>query len=165
MKKDLPFLFRQLTHGVYVVGVSSGGNDNAFTAAWLMQTSFDPLLLALSISPGHSSYGMLKEGRGFTVNVLPADRMDLAEHFGRPADIVKLADVNWHRSKNGPVLDDAMAYFECTFSHECITGDHVLVVGHVVGGDVLDPDAIPMIYRETGDMDGSSHLFPADFSL
>ena len=40
-----------------------GEARNAFTAAWVMQVSFDPLLLALSINPHHSSYRLLKEGR------------------------------------------------------------------------------------------------------
>ncbi len=164
MKKDLALLFRQLTHGVYVVGVTHKKKDNAFTAAWVMQVSFNPLLLALSIHPGHSSYEMLTEGRAFSVNVLPANREDLAQRFGQPATIDKLADVKWHRGKTGaPILDDAMAYFDCEFSHGCPAGDHVLVVGHVVDGAVLDPDALPMNYRDTGDMDGSSRFYPDDF--
>jgi len=39
-------LFQRLTQGVYVVGVAHGQVRNAFTAAWVMQVSFDPLLLA-----------------------------------------------------------------------------------------------------------------------
>ena len=53
-----------------MVGVAHGGVRNAFTAAWVMQVSFDPLLLTLSINPHHSSYRLLKEGRAFSVNVL-----------------------------------------------------------------------------------------------
>ena len=49
-------LVKRLTQGVYVVGVAHGEKRNAFTAAWIMQVSFDPLLLALSINPQHSSY-------------------------------------------------------------------------------------------------------------
>ena len=48
-------LFQRLTQGVYVVGVAHGAVRNAFTAAWVMQVSFDPLMLTLSISPHHSS--------------------------------------------------------------------------------------------------------------
>jgi flavin reductase (DIM6/NTAB) family NADH-FMN oxidoreductase RutF len=44
-------LFHQLTLGVYVVGVADAGRRDGFTAAWVMQVSFDPLLLALSINP------------------------------------------------------------------------------------------------------------------
>jgi hypothetical protein len=31
----------------------------------------------------------------------------------------------------------------------------------VVDGRILDPNAVPMTYAETGDMDGSSALYPA----
>jgi flavin reductase (DIM6/NTAB) family NADH-FMN oxidoreductase RutF len=164
MKKNLKLLFRQLTHGVYVVGVTQNSKDNAFTAAWVIQVSFNPLFLAISVNPGHSSYAMLTQGGAFSVNVLSSSRDDLARHFGQPATVNKLAGIKWHRGKTGaPVLDDAMAYFDCEFSHECPAGDHVLVFGRVVDGAVLDPDALPMSYRETGDMNGSSQLYPDDF--
>lgn len=166
MNKDIPLLFRQLTHGVYVIGVSCKDNDNAFTAAWVMQVSFRPLLLALSIHPDHSSYRMLIQSKAFSVNVLPAGRIDLADRFGRPAAKEdKLAGVAWHRGKTGaPLLDEAVACFECEFSHECTAGDHQLVFGRVLTGTVLDPNAIPMNYRDTGDLDGSSKLYPGGFS-
>ena len=46
---DIPELFRRLSTGVYVVGVAAGERRNAFTAAWLTQVSFDPLLVAGTI--------------------------------------------------------------------------------------------------------------------
>ena len=55
MKRSIAALFQRLTQGVYVVGVAHGAVRNAFTAAWVMQVSFDPLLLTLSINPHHSS--------------------------------------------------------------------------------------------------------------
>jgi flavin reductase (DIM6/NTAB) family NADH-FMN oxidoreductase RutF len=86
MSRTIAALFQRLTQGVYVVGVAHGGVRNAFTAAWVMQVSFDPLLLTLSINPHHSSYRLLKEGRAFSVNVLKKGQLDLAEHMvSRPA--------------------------------------------------------------------------------
>ncbi len=70
MNRSVAALFKRLTQGVYVVGVGHGEVRNAFTVAWIMQVSFDPLLLALSINPHHSSYRLLKEGWSFSVNVL-----------------------------------------------------------------------------------------------
>ena len=78
MSGSIAALFQRLTQGVYVVGVAHGEVRNAFTAAWVMQVSFDPLLLALSINPHHSSYGLLKEGRAFSVNVLKKGQLELA---------------------------------------------------------------------------------------
>ncbi len=156
-------LFRRLTQGVYVVGVSDGEERDAFTAAWVMQVSFDPLLLALSINPEHASYPLLHTGGGFTVNVLKQGQLDLARRFGtrsgREED--KLADIPWRPGRTGaPILEDALAYFDCELSGEMGAGDHDLTLGRVTGGRLLDAEAEPLTYRDTGDMDGSSALYP-----
>jgi flavin reductase (DIM6/NTAB) family NADH-FMN oxidoreductase RutF len=157
-------LFKRLTQGVYVVGVAHGEERDAFTAAWVMQVSFDPLLLALSINPQHVSYRLLKEGRAFSVNVLKKDQMDLAEHYGLPASADKLAGTEWTTERLGvPLLPEALAWLECQVLSEYPAGDHVLVLGKVIGGKLLDSEAEPMSYAETGDMDGASALFPDVF--
>ena len=42
-------------------------------------------------------------------------------------------------------------------------GDHVLALGKVIDGRLLDSKAEPMTYRETGAMDDASALFPDVF--
>ena len=164
MSGAIAALFQRLTQGVYVVGVAHGDVRNAFTAAWVMQVSFNPLLLALSIDPHHSSYGLLKEGRAFSVNVLKKDQLDLAEHYGRSASVDKLAGTEWTTDRAGlPLLREALAWFECRVVAEYPAGDHVLVLGSVIGGKLLDSEAEPMSYRETGAMDGAAALFPDVF--
>ena len=70
MSGSVAALFQRLTQGVYLVGVAHAERRNVFTAAWVMQVSFGPMLLALSINPRNSSYALLQEGRAFAVNVL-----------------------------------------------------------------------------------------------
>jgi flavin reductase (DIM6/NTAB) family NADH-FMN oxidoreductase RutF len=159
-------LFHRLTYGVYVVGVGHGDQRGAFTAAWVMQTSFDPLLLTLSINPENASYELLHAGRGFTVNVLKRGQLDLARQFGTRSgrDQDKLEGIRWRPGRTGaPVLEEALAYFDCDSTGRMRAGDHELVLGRVVGGKVLDRDAAPLTYAETGEMDGSSALYPARF--
>jgi hypothetical protein len=36
------------------------------------------------------------------------------------------------------------------------------VLGRVLEARLLDPEAVPLTYVETGDMDGSSALYPAE---
>ncbi len=161
MSAAIADLFQRLTQGVYVVGVAHGEVRNAFTAAWVMQESFDPLLLAMSIHPNHSSYKLLKQSRAFSVNVLKKDQMELAAHFGRPTGAEKLASVEWTTGRTGaPLLPAALAWFECQMVDEHPAGDHVLVLGKVIDGNLLDIKAEPMTYRETGFMDGATALFP-----
>ena len=114
MSDSIAALFQRLTLGVYVVGVAHGEARNAFTAAWVMQVSFNPLLLALSIDPHHSSYRLLKEGRAFSVNVLKKGQLELPEHFGRSASSDKLAGIEWTQGCAGlPLLRESLAWFEC----------------------------------------------------
>jgi flavin reductase (DIM6/NTAB) family NADH-FMN oxidoreductase RutF len=61
------------------------------------------------------------------------------------------------------LLRDALAWFECEVVGEHLAGDHILVLGKVIDGRLLDSDAEPMAYRETGAMDGASVLFPERF--
>lgn len=157
-------LFQRLSCGVYVVGVAAGDRKNAFTAAWVMPVSFQPLLLALSIHPEHSSYALLKEGTGFSVNVLRRDQIDLAAWFGAPRATDKLAGIAWHGGRTGaPLLEDALARFECIRVAEYPAGDHGLVLGQVLDGVVLQAEAEPLLYRQTGNLDGAAALFPEGF--
>ena len=164
MSQTMAELFSRITTGVYVVGVAGQERQNAFTATWVMPVSFQPLLLALSINPNHLSYQLLREGRVFSVNVLRKDQLDLAAHFGRPAQSDKFAGMIRRFGKTGaPLLADVLAHFECTLTGEYPAGDHVLVLGRVVEGFLEQPGAEPLIYRDTGNMDGSSLIFPDDF--
>jgi flavin reductase (DIM6/NTAB) family NADH-FMN oxidoreductase RutF len=162
VSRSIAALFERLTQGVYVVGVAHGGARNAFTAAWVMQVSYDPLLLAVSINPEHSSYALLKESRAFSVNVLKKGQLDLAAHFGRSDSANKLASTTDRLGL--PLLREALAWFACRVVSEYPAGDHRLVLGKVFDGELLDPEAEPMSYVETGAMDGAIALFPDDFS-
>jgi flavin reductase (DIM6/NTAB) family NADH-FMN oxidoreductase RutF len=164
---DAPLeLFRRLTNGLYVVGVAHGDQRNAFTAAWITQVSFDPLLLALSINPTHASYPILTAAGVFSVSILRRGQLELARHFGTQSGraVDKLAGQRWQPALAGaPVLLDAGAYLECRVISRYAAGDHQLVLAQVVGGRVLAAEAATMTYAETGDLDGSAELFPATF--
>ena len=53
-----------------------------------------------------------------------------------------------------------MAWFECKVTEEHLAGDHMLVLGKVIDGQLLDLQAEPMTYRDTGAMDAVADLFP-----
>jgi len=163
---EIAGLFHQLTVGVYVIGVADGARRDGFTAAWVTQVSFDPLLLALSINPDNASYPILRAGEGFTVNVLRRGQLELARRFGTQSgrDHDKLAGLGWRPGRNGaPILEDALAYFDCELTGGMRSGDHELVLGRVIDGRILAQDVEPMAYADTGDMDGSGALYPVKF--
>lgn len=152
-------LLQQISHGVYVIGVSDGVHQNAFTAAWVMQVSFDPLLLAFSINPAHYSYQLLQTGGICTVNVLNHDQYALAEHFGRSGLDNKMAGFKWRNGKSGaPILLESLAYFDCEVSHYAEAGDHKIAVCKIIDAAKLNTGQ-PLLYSQTGNMDGSSELY------
>jgi flavin reductase (DIM6/NTAB) family NADH-FMN oxidoreductase RutF len=159
-------IFRRLTTGVYVIGVANKERANGFTAAWLTQVSFDPLLVVLGINPENASFALLHESGGFVVNVLKREQRDLADRFGTQSgrDKDKLSGIGWRPGRTGaPILNDALAYLDCELTGRMRAGDHDLVLGRVVDGRILDQGATPLTYAETKNLDGSADLYPERF--
>ena len=131
---------RKIPHGVYIVGVAHDRQLNAFTATWLTQVSFTPPLVALGIKKDSHSFEMIKQGRVFSVNLIGKDQKPVAEHFVKPAAVIgeKLREVRHRTGKTGaPVLEDAIAYFECEVREIANDlGDHAVVIGEVVEAGV-----------------------------
>ena len=95
---------------------------------------------------------------------LKKGQLDLADHYGRRAGADKLALTDWTNDRIGPpLLREGLAWFKCQVVSEHPVGDHVLVVGRVIDGRLVDLEAEPMCYRETGGMDGASTLYPDVF--
>ncbi len=161
MNDQLTQIVKQITHGVYVIGVSNKKHDNAFTAAWVMQTSFQPLLLAFSVNPEHYSYQLLQTSGICSINVLKQSQLAIAEHFGRSGfHRDKMTAYQWQRAKTGaPILIESSAYFDCVVNQIVDSGDHRLVICKVVDAGLLQMGQ-PMLYIETADMDGSSQRLP-----
>jgi flavin reductase (DIM6/NTAB) family NADH-FMN oxidoreductase RutF len=152
-------LFKHLSCGVYVIGVKAGERQNAFTAAWVMQVSFNPPLLAISINPRNYSFQLMQAGGVCSVNVLSREQADVAEHFGKAGLADKMAGYRWQTAVTGaPVLLDGLAYFDCKVLHYAEAGDHKIAVCEVLAAKQLNT-GLPLLYSLTGNMDGSDGLY------
>lgn len=156
-------LLLTLTQGVYVVGVSGDGANNAFTAAAVMPVSFNPPMLAVAVNPANASYPLLVAGGIFAVTVLRSDQRQVADFFGTRSahDGDKLREVPWHASPAGaPVLNAGLAWFDCSVTSKHPAGDHVVILAEMTAGDFLQPGGRPLRYDELGDLDGSVAMLP-----
>lgn len=76
-----------------------------------------------------------------------------------------MASSEWTPGRTGvPLLHQALAWFGCRVVDERPAGDHVLVLGKEIDARPVDSEAAPMVYRDTGDMDGAAAFFPGDFA-
>lgn len=159
MIKNAEAVCKLITQGVYVISVNNGQQQNAFTAAWVMQVSFDPLLICFSINPDHHSYKLLQQGGCCCISVLDKKQFAEAGHFGRSTGKDKMVDYQWLKTETGaPALADSLAYFDCQVDHFSDAGDHKIVVCKVMDAIILNKGQ-PMLYSDTQDMDGSSDLY------
>lgn len=139
-----------ISHGVYIVTMRTKDRINGMTAAWVSQVSLNPLILMVSIAPARYTHDLIKESGYFAINTLTEDQKDIARHFGfksgRKTD--KFKGLPYFDAPNGsPVLDGALAFFECRLIDTFNAGDHTLFVGEVVAARLLRDDKKPLIFH------------------
>ena len=80
-----------LSYGVHVIGSRAiDGTKNASLADWLMQVSFKPRLVAVSIENDARTLRFSRETGAFTVNLLhEKDGIDIARNIGAPSFVRK----------------------------------------------------------------------------
>ncbi|MCK4354688.1 MAG: flavin reductase family protein [Dehalococcoidia bacterium] len=121
-----------------IVTSSSGGKDNAMTAAWHSSISFTPPLYGVSISPKRFTYQLIIESKEFGLNFIPYQKASLAARIGGTSgqEIDKFEGFDIEREKplktKVPILKDAYAAYECRLVDSKTYGDHIWVVGEIV---------------------------------
>jgi flavin reductase (DIM6/NTAB) family NADH-FMN oxidoreductase RutF len=114
------------------------GKPNVMTASFLMPISFEPKILAVSISPKRYSFENLKEVPEFTLNVLTKEMKEIAEicgsFSGRKFDKFKMAKLETEKSEKvlPPVIKNCPISLECKVLEMKEFGDHFLIVGEVL---------------------------------
>jgi len=150
-------LFQRLTRGAYfVIGAAHEAQREIFAATSVMQASHRPLLLAVGVNPRHASYPLMRAGRIFAVSVVREDQGDSARRFGTQStrDPGKLEGVPWHCGRGGvPIVDDALAYFECEMSAVMPVGDHEIIIGRVIDCRIPDGRTANWSYTHVTDAD------------
>lgn len=124
---------------VSIVGAVAGGRVNFMSAAWHMQLSFKPPLYAVAISPKRYTNELLQKTDCFSVGFLKPSDYEIAGSVGRTSgweiDKVKAFGLSVEKGKvlEVPILEAAIATYECKIYDRRTYGDHVLYVGEIVG--------------------------------
>ncbi len=126
------------------------------------QASFNPPGIMLAIAPdAYTDYThptrAPQPGDAFVLNILKEGR-NLRRHFATGsiqsddhADVFRR--LSTHSATNGClVLDEALAYLECTMSTVTKCGDRWLVYATVNHGDVLEPNGITAVQHRKSSM-------------
>jgi flavin reductase (DIM6/NTAB) family NADH-FMN oxidoreductase RutF len=135
--------------GVTVVAARHGPLLAGMTANAIASISIDPPLMMASISRKSETHGAILTSHSFAVSVLSSEQQALADCFAQPTTAAKLqrfCDAPWHDAETGsPILDGAIAFFDCRLIAQHPGGDHTMFVGEIVAAG-FEEEAEPLIW-------------------
>ena len=135
--------------GVTVVAARHGPLLAGMTANGIASISIDPPLMMASIGERSETHRAIVGSHAFAVSVLADDQRPLAECFAQPTTAAKLTrfcDAEWHEAETGsPILEGAIAYFDCRLTDRHPGGDHTIFVGEIVAAGYRE-DAAPLLW-------------------
>ena len=131
--------------GVTVVTTRYGDELHGLTANSFTSVSLDPPLVLFSLSRTADCFDVFEQSDLFAINVLRSDQEALSNRFATK-DIDKWSGVGWRPGHGDcPLLDGAIATFECRVTARHEGGDHVIYVGEVLRFD-HGPDGEPLAF-------------------
>ena len=133
--------------GVTIVStITPEGELVGLTANSFASVSLEPPLVLWSLSQHSTSLSAFRAGSRYAINVLAAEQQELALRFAAPIGD-RWAGVSWHPGSGGaPLIDGAVAHFECFNRNHHLEGDHLIFVGQVEHCD-LQPDTTPLLFH------------------
>lgn len=145
----------RLIGSLCIVTAKQGELKSAMLADWVSQATFTPPGLTIAVAKDRAVESLMHRGDKFVLNILAEGKhLGLMKHFLKPfgPGEDRFAGVDTQDAENGcPILNEALAYVECTVENRMECGDHWLVYGIVKNGKVLHSDGVTAIHhRKSG---------------
>lgn len=139
--------------GLYVLGSRAGDRRNGMTCNWASQVSFDPKLLAVSVEKEAFTHELVVEGGSFALNLIDREDRAIVRKFTKPVEVdLEARTLNgfpFHDGVTGaPILDQAVAYVDCSLRQHVDVGDHTLFLGEVVDAGFQKPEDTGVLRME-----------------
>jgi flavin reductase (DIM6/NTAB) family NADH-FMN oxidoreductase RutF len=122
-----------------------GTTVNAFSSL-----SLDPPLVLIAVGRERSIHPIIRAEGTFAVNILAEDAQALSDCFaGAPVtpSRAEFCGASHHPGSLGmPILDEAVAAFECQLQSVHDAGDHSIFIGRVESAEDIRRPALPLLY-------------------
>jgi flavin reductase (DIM6/NTAB) family NADH-FMN oxidoreductase RutF len=140
---------RHLAGAVTVIATGVVGQRYGLTATAVCSLSDDPPTLLACVNRSASAHDIIQKNRTFTINLLAGDQDHVAGQFAGRAGLkgeARFAGAKWRTLATGaPVLEDALAAFDCDVMQEHVFATHTIFIGRVVAS-LSREEADPLIY-------------------
>lgn len=145
---------RHFPAGVTIVTIKapSQTKPHGLTVSAFASISPEPPLVMVAIDHRASGRELLEEeGAVFAVNILAQEMSELSNRFAWIKDEDRFAMGNWGTAVTGaPVLQDALAWLDCTIHNRYEAGTHTIYIGQVVASGCPRSGDPPLIYWNRG---------------
>lgn len=136
-----------------VLAAKRGELTSAMLASWVTQASFNPPGLTIAVAKDRAVESLTHTGDKFVLNILK-EGMNVRRHFLKPfaPGENRFAGLDTQEAENGcPIINDALAYLECTIKSRMDCSDHWLVYAVVDNGKVIQSTGMPAVHhRKSG---------------
>lgn len=131
--------------GITLVTVASSEGPMGFLANSFASVSMDPPLVLWSPAKSSSRFHHYSGARNYAIHIIGHDHADWLLRFSRGG--AGFDGLDHHFNEQGvPVLDQALARFDCQQHATHDGGDHLIVVGRVVRAALRD--GAPMVFSQ-----------------
>jgi flavin reductase (DIM6/NTAB) family NADH-FMN oxidoreductase RutF len=140
---------RQLTSPVGVITARHGKVRNGLTATAICSVSVEPPTMVVCVNRNASAETLIAESGAFAVNMLAEEQHGIARLFStaKLAADLRFSEGKWREMVTGaPVLEGAVASFDCRVEDCVQSGSHNLYIGRVVAVTSIDQDVL--LYRD-----------------
>ncbi len=133
-----------------VTTLDPSGRPCGLTVNAFCSVSLDPQLVLVCVERSADSHGCILDAGTFAVNVLDEDRGEvLSRRFAAWEVHDKFEGVAYRSERSGaPVLDEAIAWLDCTVTQAVPAGDHTIFIGEVTAADAHE--GTPLTYYRGG---------------
>lgn len=137
---------RALASGVTLVTTAYGGVRRGLTASAVCSLSVAPPMLLVCVNKSALAHDLITSANAFCVNILALRHGELARAFADQAAVERRFDQgNWTEGRGGvPVLEDALASFECKLDLAVEKSTHTIFIGAVEA--VRTCEGEPLLY-------------------
>ena len=137
--------------GTFATGVTvittrpPGGEPLGVTVNSFASVSLDPPLVLFSLDRASHSFDAFAAADHYVVNVLAADQQELSRRFAKTGQHAVDGVPHGLGAGGCPLIEGALAQFECAIAARYDGGDHVIYLGRVLGINVAD-GGDPLVY-------------------
>lgn len=124
--------------------LAADGTPHGFTANSFTSVSMEPPLVLICVDHRANVLRHFEQASHFGINILAEDQEALSVRFaGRGLD--RFGGIAWRPGQTGvPLLDGALARFECVTKQKIVAGDHTIILGEVLHAEWQE--GAPLLY-------------------